>query len=388
MNAVGSIGGRHLARLGERGGLSTDRGFSVEWCIGADDRWHRPEQEVAVRQSRRGAAPVYDTAMRVPGGDAVQRVYGIGGPSDLVVMEIANESPAPFVAGFVLRGELGRVTLEGARVRVGRRTVLVLPRVPARWAHGRAIGEAVAIATSGGAGEGAFPRAKKVAEAVFLYPVAHRARVRGGVVLGDEAGTAVDMTLAPDADDATRGWHAQLGRGMQLVVSDEAVRQRVDAARADALLEAWGGRADATLFATLEAWGLDEEAARVWRRLGIRARRRAARPDALRSWLLEARDGLVSERDGHVDLLPDPAWLRDLPGIEVLDAPTRRGRVSFALRRHADRLALLWECERAGVRLRAPALDPAWETSEPRGDALLGAAASATEPQGGDLPGA
>jgi len=49
-------------------------GWSLDWWIGADDRWHLPSREVAVRQSLVGAAPVVETAMRVPSGDAVERV--------------------------------------------------------------------------------------------------------------------------------------------------------------------------------------------------------------------------------------------------------------------------------------------------------------------------
>ena len=59
-------------------------------------------------------------------------------------------------------------------------------------------------------------------------------------------------------------------------------------------------------------------------------------------------------------------------GVEVHDAPTRAGRVSYAVRWHGARPALLWECERP-VRLTAPGLDPAWSTREARGEALLAA---------------
>ena len=57
------------------------------------------------------------------------------------------------------------------------------------------------------------------------------------------------------------------------------------------------------------------------------------------------------------------------------DAPTRAfGRVSFAVRWHGDRPALLWECEQVGGRLRAPGLDPEWSTTDRQGEALLAAA--------------
>nr|MBA3654738.1 hypothetical protein [Actinomycetota bacterium] len=61
--------------------------------------------------------------------------------------------------------------------------------------------------------------------------------------------------------------------------------------------------------------------------------------------------------------------------IEVHDAPTYFGRLSFVLRWHGDRPALLWELDKrndAPVRITAPGLDPTWSTTDPRGDALLG----------------
>ncbi|MGI8757498.1 MAG: hypothetical protein ACR2MB_16900, partial [Acidimicrobiales bacterium] len=69
-----------------------------------------------------------------------------------------------------------------------------------------------------------------------------------------------------------------------------------------------------------------------------------------------------------------PAWFGG--GVELHDAPTTAGRLSFALRWHGRRPALLWDLERhpgpGEVELRAPALDPAWSTTSVRGEALLG----------------
>lgn len=390
---VGSIGGARLARLDSRGALFVDDGITLDWWIGADDRWHRASEEIAVRRSRRGAAPVYDTAMRVPGGDAVQRVYGIGGPSDLVVVEVANESPVPFVGAFVVRGDLRRVSVDGPRVRVRGHTVLVLPKVPARWAVGSHPGEALELVQSGRASEGPCPGAKQAREIAFLHPVAHRTRLRAGLVLGDDAGTAVEMGLAPDANDATKGWTAQLDRGMRVVLADEHRQQQVDAARADALLEAWSGRREAELFMTLEEWGLDEEAARVWHALGIRERRRTAKGSADASSLLcRVRRGLIREHEGAIELLTDLELASSGVGLEVHDAPTRQGRVSFALRWHGDRPALLWERDETEVPLRAPRLDPTWSSTAASGEALFAAPVSAPpvsaiEAERRDLPG-
>ena len=69
--------------------------------------------------------------------------------------------------------------------------------------------------------------------------------------------------------------------------------------------------------------------------------------------------------------------------IEVHGVPTACGTLSYAVRWHGERPALLWELEphptpaggRAlpdrGVTLRAPGLDPDWRTTELRGEALL-----------------
>jgi hypothetical protein len=49
---------------------------------------------------------------------------------------------------------------------------------------------------------------------------------------------------------------------------------------------------------------------------------------------------------------------------------TRHGAVSFALRWHGAKPALLWDAP-AGVSLRAPGLDGSWTSSGGAGEALL-----------------
>jgi hypothetical protein len=80
---------------------------------------------------------------------------------------------------------------------------------------------------------------------------------------------------------------------------------------------------------------------------------------------------LREEGEGSVALCTvfPPEWAGQ--PLEVHDAPTHSGRLSYALRWHGDRPALLWESERRGVHLTAPGLDPTWSTTEPSGEALL-----------------
>ena len=84
----------------------------------------------------------------------------------------------------------------------------------------------------------------------------------------------------------------------------------------------------------------------------------------------------MREVDGGIEILREPP----APGVdlEVHDAPTRHGRLSFALRWHGEHPALLWELtpddgtrRRDGIEITAPVLAPGWSTHEPVGETLL-----------------
>ena len=77
----------------------------------------------------------------------------------------------------------------------------------------------------------------------------------------------------------------------------------------------------------------------------------------------------------HLDLSPTvpEAWLGQ--GWEVHDLPTRHGLLSYAVRWHGDRPALLWQLDPVHDRplvVRAPGLDPVWHSPDPVGEVLLG----------------
>jgi hypothetical protein len=93
---------------------------------------------------------------------------------------------------------------------------------------------------------------------------------------------------------------------------------------------------------------------------------------AAADFLSLVRNLLVRETaNGDIDLMTivPPGWAGQ--PVEVRNAPTQAGRVSYAVRWHGERPALLWECDRAGVTLRAPGLDPTWSTRQQAGEALL-----------------
>lgn len=66
------------------------------WWVAAGNRWHRPEQEAAVRVSSPDGTPVIHTAMRVPGGDVrVVSFAAVVNGAAAVVLEVHNDSASP-----------------------------------------------------------------------------------------------------------------------------------------------------------------------------------------------------------------------------------------------------------------------------------------------------
>jgi hypothetical protein len=81
---------------------------------------------------------------------------------------------------------------------------------------------------------------------------------------------------------------------------------------------------------------------------------------------------LVRERPGTIDLLPGfpPDWLGQSVTVDAV--PLHSGSLSFAVRWHGARPALLWDGP-TGVELRVPALDPEWSSTAAAGEVLLAA---------------
>jgi len=89
------------------------------------------------------------------------------------------------------------------------------------------------------------------------------------------------------------------------------------------------------------------------------------------AFLDAVRELLVTERRHGVAMCPHwpEEWGR--AGLDVRRVPIGGGLLSFAIRWHGDRPAVLWELEGPAVRLTAPGLDPAWSATAPSGEALL-----------------
>ena len=349
-------------------------GWSLDWWIGADDRWHVPAKEVAVRQRLLDDMPVVETLMRVPSGDAVHRAYAVrAGDDELVVVEVENRSPIPFALALAIRPPARRIDLQGDNtVRVDGRVAMVLSKPAARVATSRRHdGDVVDVVTSGDAGESFEPvrRRDRGAMAAFVWPVAHRTSLRVALPLARHRRLkrAISPGSLPSAEQVANGWKVQGDRGMRLVLPDPQLQSEVDAARRFLLL---GGDA-----LTLALYGYEHEAVDA-ERFGPDT------PDPGDDFLLQVRNRLVRETADGLALCPD--WPNDWFGLplEVHDAPTQVGPCSFAVRWHGDRAALLWEIEPFDpdrpIVLTAPGLDQAWSSSEWQGEALLSPVVPAT----------
>ena len=262
---LGTVGSDAAAAVDGAGVVSVG-GWSLDWWIGAEDRWHLPTAEASIRQTLLGGTPGTETAMRVPGGDAIHRAYAVraGDGRDAVVVEVENRSHVPFAVALVIRpfdlvgaGGVDEVTIEPTTGGVGRDEAhvvridggagLLLPRRPNRWAAADGTDrDIVDVVTTGDAGtELASSRSTAgLATAAAVLPLAHTAvlRVLVPMDLADRDG----LPAVPPLDAVVAGWEAQ-DRGARLVVPDPRLAEALEASRRHLLLAADGptGRAGA-----------------------------------------------------------------------------------------------------------------------------------------------
>ncbi len=371
--------------------------ITLDWYVAADDRWHVPAQEPTVRQERIEGTPVVETRLRVPDGDAVQRVWAVSDMGGTVIVEFENESPMPFA-----------VALTG--------TDVVTERPPAD------------VPIQG---------IDLPADAIVL-PVGHRSIVRVALPSPGGAFPPAALTRVPPALAVVRGWTRVVEQASRLVLPDERLVHAVVAARCDLLLE---GPVDAASdpvgflldVAELvrcgdaaEAWLIEivEPAERVAK---LAARRASSTDDVASAVHALAAAHVVATRAGDERAAGDivrtiervmakrsdvdvsagvitsfadlrrsssvgrfvrsverrivdggrfltggmpTSWLGN--NFEVHGLPTSPSTTaSFAIRWHGERPAVLWEQQGdPTVELSAPDVDPEWSTSERSGETL------------------
>lgn len=277
---VGTLGSARVATVDPRGLVTPQPGgWSLDWWVGADDRWHLPSREMAVRQSLVDDAPVVETAMRVPGGDVIQRVWAFHDVTvgDVLAVEVENATRVPLALAFAVRPygpdgavPLGRIELADRTLRVDGRVAMWLPGDPSRAAASSlADGDVAEVVLRGGAGE---ERALEVtctdgqAQAALVVPLAHTAAIRVLLPLDDTTATR-GPNVVPPPDAVARGWQTHAGRAARVEIPDAplaagfaAARARLLLAAADRSLAAGSTRTTAALVRALDRCGLHDEA--------------------------------------------------------------------------------------------------------------------------------
>jgi len=390
MTTTGVLGGQWRATVTAWGAIEPWDGTPVlDWHIAADDRWHSPQHEPAVRQATADGAPVVETRVRIPNGDAVQRVFSVADAGGLTVIEVENESPLPIAVAFNRRDVRSARPPSAAPIRG-----ISLPPDAVLFPVSHRATLTVALAHDG-SGAGALPVGLPSAQQVASGWVAMSDRA-SRFVLPDLASVEslvaarCELALAGPAhpDDDPVGFLIGVG---QLVRMGEraddwvpdvahAVEQAVKRAEDDWALP------DAFVAAEVVFASAGEDRAR--RDLATMLRRRGSEVEVLPSLAPEGvRLAAWLERhlvDRHGRLLPAGiplAWLG--ANIEAYHLPVGAdARLSLAIRWHGERPAVLWEvegdtAEGGGITFTAPIVAPLWSTVEPKGEALWPSPATA-----------
>jgi len=363
---------------------------TLQWFVAAEDRWHVPASEPAVRQRRIEGTPVIETRVRVPEGDAVQRVWSVPDAGGLTVVEVENASALPFAVAFA-----------GVRV--------LTDRPPAD----------VPI------------QGIDLPDGAIVLPVAHSATVRVAIPHDPDRFTTWALPPLAPAMAVVRGWETVVHQASRLVLPDAGLGEAVTAARSDLLLAGpvdadadpigflldvaelgrLGDGADVWMPEIVEpiasiARSDDAEvelALRACERLALSAGDDRAAGDISRLRRRRIRDGrspapsasgpssfsdlqrgrsvgrFVAQVEQRVAdegrLLPlgiPRRWLGS--NFEVHGVPTGpRSTVGFAVRWHGERPAVLWEQHGPSTTLTAPAVDADWSSDATSGETLWAA---------------
>jgi hypothetical protein len=334
-----------------------------------------------VRQQRLSGTAVVETRVRVPAGDAVQRVFSVAHAGGLTVVEVENDSTLPIAVAFSGRDgvltdrPVGTVPIGGIELPP---SAIVLPVGHRTTVH-------VAIAHDGsraGSLPVSLPSADQVVSGwLALTATASRLELPAGdrgATLAEAVTAArceVALGVCPSPGDDPAGFVVAIGElsrigGLPHEDEPDLLVDVADAVSEFARVPGWNG--DVALDAArrvLAAAGESRAVGDVER--VVRRRQRTARPGVPPDgvWCIPwVEEGLAL----HGTLLPYglPAeWLG--ADFEVFGLPIGpRSRIDYAVRWHGERPAMLWDVTGEPVVLTAPLVDPRWRTLDAQGEVL------------------
>ena len=400
MRAVGVRGAAWSAGVSAWGDLFVEDQERLRWFIAADDRWYRPSRETTVRQREVSGVPVIETRIKVPGGDAVQRVYGVANFGGAIVVEIYNDSSLPFAVAFD-RGDI-------ATMRESSPTGVQGIDLPA---------------------------------GSVVFPVGHHATMRAAILVNGDSRqiSAGELESLPSFEQVERGWLGALQISSRVDVPDLSWSSALTSQRCKVLLSnsaelAEGSdnnllvdllldRAERVRLGDKPAQWVDEVAVATERILKQCAKTQSVQwfeerallgagmvlnragesrglQDFVSVWSRLAEAGRISglalaspeiagtvrqiawiesqlvvqRRDGVIEICPcgiDKSWLGvNFECHKLLASPEHL--ISYAVRWHGEKPALLWEIDGpVGAKVAASAIDRTFSSTEMRGETLL-----------------
>ena len=400
MRAVGVRGAAWSAGVSAWGDLFVEDQERLRWFIAADDRWYRPSRETTVRQREVSGVPVIETRIKVPGGDAVQRVYGVANFGGAIVVEIYNDSSLPFAVAFD-RGDI-------ATMREPSPTGVQGIDLPA---------------------------------GSVVFPVGHHATMRAAILINGDSRqiSAGELESLPSFEQVERGWLAALQISSRVDVPDLSWSSVLTSQRCKVLLSNSAelaessdinlvvdlllDRAERVRLGDKPAQWVDEVAVATERILKQCAKTQSVQwfeerallgagmvlnragesrglQDFVSVWSRLAEAGRISDlalaspeiagtvrqiawiesqlvaqrRDGVIEICPcgmDKSWLGvNFECHKLLASPEHV--ISYAVRWHGEKPALLWEIDGpVGAKVAASAIDRTFSSTEMRGETLL-----------------
>ena len=409
MRAVGVRGGAWVGAVNAWGDVFVDGQERLRWFVAADDRWYRPSRETTVRQREISGVPVIETRIKVPGGDAVQRVYGVANLGGAIVVEIYNDSSLPFAVAFD-RGDIATMRepsptgVQGIDLPAGsvvfpvghhatmRAAILIddsgrrisaqeLESLPSFEQVERGWLAALRVASRVDVPEASWANVLTTQRCKLLLGAAN-SRLAAGDATG-ETEDAVDLILdraeRVKLGDKPNEWIDEVATATELVIRRCAKNEIVQWFEQRAILSA-----SMVLHRAGETRG-QHDIAQAWSRLlGAVGGQLSAGADINRDGLTDfsgvrqiawIESQLVAQRhDDVIEICPrgiDASWLgANFECHKLVASPEHL--ISFAVRWHGEKPALLWEIDGPiGARVAASAVDQTFSSTEMRGETLL-----------------
>jgi hypothetical protein len=254
---LGTIGAGGRAAISRRGVITPEGGsWSLDWWVGAEDRWHIASSGAHVRQALVEATPVIVSGLRLPGGEIEQCAWSaVDGATGLpvLVVDFHNATKIPVAVAIAISGSSSATAVvdvvDGA-VTVNGDAVALFSRQPSRYGiaeNGRsaqdvtAAGDAVPEFPKGGVSS-----SSGSVTVGFVFPLPHTATLR--VVLPLRSGVAssellrIDVATLPPQDRVIAGWKAQLARAPRFDFPERQIEteEAIDAARGHLLVHVAG----------------------------------------------------------------------------------------------------------------------------------------------------